>query len=473
MLFNSARFVVFFLAVYALYLLGRRHHRFQNRMLLAASYVFYGAWDWRFLGLLLISTLVDYVVGLRMGATDSPSRRKGLLVFSIVAQLGMLGFFKYFGFFLENLTSLLEALGLRPSPWTLRLILPVGISFYTFQTLSYTFDIYRRRMQPTRDFLDFALFVAFFPQLVAGPIERAANLLPQIARPRILDAARIDDGLFLILWGYFKKVVIADQAAQVANLVFKDPAAFTGGEILLGILAFTIQIYGDFSGYSDIARGTAKLMGFELMVNFRLPYFAISPSDFWQRWHISLSSWLRDYLFFPLGGPYGSRPRQVFTVMVTFLLSGLWHGAAWNFVIWGAYHGAIIVAYDLAGWRKAPAHKAAGGGSTPAYLARMGLMFVLTLIGWVIFRAESPAQIGTILTRVGLDVSAAGLPLARTVLLAALPLVVVQILQHRRRDLLAPARLPGWQRIPLYTLLLAGLAVLGVRQSVDFIYFQF
>jgi alginate O-acetyltransferase complex protein AlgI len=321
LLFNSFAFFLFFVVVYVLHLLlaklfARKRVKLQNLLLLVASYIFYGSWDWRFLSLIAISTLSDFVIGKSLGRVSDltpagRSRRKMLLACSVVVNLTILGFFKYFGFFAASAIDLLKFTGMRVNPLTLNVILPVGISFYTFQTMSYTIDIYRKRLQPTHSLLDFAVFVAFFPQLVAGPIERAANLLPQFARPRYIRVEQVNAGLFLILWGFYKKVVIADNVALIADQIFDHYTEYAGLDILLGVLAFSIQIYGDFSGYSDIARGLSRLMGFELLVNFRLPTFAVNPSDFWSRWHISLSSWLRDYLYIPLGGATGKVPGRL------------------------------------------------------------------------------------------------------------------------------------------------------------------
>ncbi|NEO92828.1 MAG: MBOAT family protein, partial [Moorea sp. SIO3G5] len=300
MLFNSFIFVLFFIIVYTLYLFLNRNYKAQNILLLIASYVFYGWWDWRFLSLLALSTVVDFTVGKQLQDIKEDRKRKLLLCISLVFNLSLLGFFKYFNFFAESFSSLLQIVGLQVDWVTLTILLPVGISFYTFQTMSYTIDIYRGKLKPISNFLDFALFVSFFPQLVAGPIERATTLIPQIILPRNLNIEQINAGILLIVWGYFKKVVIADNMATIANPIFNNYTQYQGLDVLIGILAFTVQIYGDFSGYSDIARGISKLMGFELMVNFKLPYFALNPSDFWLRWHISLSTWLRDYLYIPL-----------------------------------------------------------------------------------------------------------------------------------------------------------------------------
>jgi D-alanyl-lipoteichoic acid acyltransferase DltB (MBOAT superfamily) len=387
LLFNSLEFAVFLVFVLALYLCLPQ--RAQNRMLLVASYVFYGAWDWRFLGLIALSTLIDYAVGLRIAASDDPARRKRWVVVSIVSNLGILGAFKYAGFFAASLGRLGEALGLDVSPPVLSIVLPVGISFYTFQTLSYTIDVYRGLLKPTRNLLDFALFVSFFPQLVAGPIERATRLLPQIEGARRTTSQQLASGAWLILWGTFKKVVVADNLGALVNAVYAPGAEPTGLEVLFATYAFAFQIYGDFSGYTDVARGVARLLGVELMLNFDLPYLATSPADFWRRWHISLSSWLRDYLYIPLGGNRKGRARTYVNLMLTMLLGGLWHGAAWTFVVWGAYQGLLLALHRaLAPWlaRVAPTTAA---GRAAWWLVRVVVTFHLVCLGWLVFRAAS------------------------------------------------------------------------------------
>lgn len=358
MLFTQLTFWVFFAIVAALYVL--LPHKAQNRMLLVASYVFYGAWDWRFLSLILLSTGVDYVVGLKIGAEDHQARRKRLLAISLAVNLGMLGVFKYFGFFVSSFEALLAQFGYETDPFVLSIVLPVGISFYTFQTLSYTIDIYRRELEPSRDFLDFALFVAFFPQLVAGPIERARNLLPNIAAPRMLSWDALGRGAVLCLLGLIKKVVIADAIAPSVDAVYASPDP-TRADVILATWLFAIQIYCDFSGYTDIARGVAKMLGFRLMRNFAQPYFAVDPQEFWRRWHISLSTWLRDYLYISLGGNRGGAWTTYRNLMATMALGGLWHGAAWNFVLWGIYQGGCCP--FTACWRDRTSAAARGCGA--------------------------------------------------------------------------------------------------------------
>ena len=473
MLFNSFVFVGFFLLTYALYLSLGRRTRAQNLLLLVASYVFYGYWDWRFLGLLAVSTLIDFTVGKALYRAKDAHRRKLLLTISVCANLGILGFFKYYDFFARSLAEVLRLVGLDPDPLTLGILLPVGISFYTFQTMSYTIDIYRGKLAPTESLLDFALFVSFFPQLVAGPIERARTLLPQIERPRRIDRDQLAAGLWLILWGYFKKVVIADRMALIVNPVFAEQANYQGLELVVALLAFTVQIYGDFSGYTDIARGLAKLMGFELMVNFRLPYFAINPSDFWRRWHVSFSSWLRDYLYIPMGGNRGGKARTLRNLAVTMLLGGLWHGAAWNFVIWGGYHGALLVIYRWLDPNPIDANPWRSGVARLRVVGMMALMFLLTVFGWLMFRAQSASQILYFLSNMHQGLGRTGVELLYNLFFFAWPLAAVQLLQYRTGDLLAVCGLPTPIRIAIYCFLFCGIIIFGVHESMEFIYFQF
>jgi D-alanyl-lipoteichoic acid acyltransferase DltB (MBOAT superfamily) len=473
MLFNSFVFVPFFLLTYVIYLLLAKSYKAQNILLLIASYIFYGTWNWRFLLLLGTSTLVDFLVARALEKTEASNQRKRLLLISLLVNLSILGFFKYFNFFIESTINFLNVLGIQADPITLNIILPVGISFYTFQTLSYTIDVYRRKLKPAQNLLDFALYISFFPQLVAGPIERSTNLLPQITSPRKIKLAQVDAGLFIILWGYFKKVVVADNISVIANEVFNNYPQYQGLDLILGVLAFTIQIYCDFSGYSDIARGLAKLMGFELMVNFKLPYFAINPSDFWARWHISLSTWLKDYLYIPLGGNRYGVLSTCRNLMITMILGGLWHGAAWNFVLWGAFHGAILVLYRL--FDRNPEHLDPWSGNY-SYLrifSKMILMFALTNIGWVLFRSTSIQQIGYIFTHLSFQRSENSFAFLKDCFFLSTPLLVVQIFQYCSRDLLVLTKLKGYSRAIVYALILVLMAVYGYREPTEFIYFQF
>ncbi|HPO93741.1 MAG TPA: MBOAT family O-acyltransferase [Phycisphaerales bacterium] len=496
MLFHSVAFVVFFVIVYGLYLAlqGRtpprpRSPRFiaQNLVLLAASLVFYGWWDWRFLLLMLATAGVDHLVSVRIVQSDRASRRRLLLLVSLISNLGVLGFFKYFNFFAESVAEGLSLLGIEAHPALLRVALPVGISFYTFQSLSYTIDVYRGRMRPARSIFSFWLFVSFFPQLVAGPIERATHLLPQVENPRRIDPAQVDLGVWLILWGFFKKLVVADNLAIVANAIFAHPERATGPELYLGAVAFAGQIYGDFSAYSDIARGLCKLMGFDLMLNFRIPYAATSPSDFWNRWHISLSTWLRDYLYIPLGGNRRGTVVTQRNLMLTMLLGGLWHGAAWNYVLWGAFHGLVLVAYRpfqrridrvAAPSSADPTDRTPPPGCRGLQLALLRLvMFHLVLVGWILFRCRSLQEIGGYFRGLFAGWSTLAEALAGThfadVAFFAAPIVLMELWQHRTGDLSAPTRLSLAPRALLYTVLLAAMMVWGVRDAVEFIYFQF
>lgn len=466
MIFNSIDFVVFIAAVYAAYVM--LPFRAQNVLLLAASYFFYGCWDWRFLGLIWASCTLDYVVSLRIEAATRPAVRRGLLGASLLFNLGVLFAFKYYGFFASSLQALAGRFGVALDWPTLNVLLPVGISFYTFQTLSYTLDVYRRQLAPARGYLDYLLFVSFFPQLVAGPIERAGHLLGQVASPRRVTYAGLREGGWLLLLGFFKKVVVADNLAPLANDVFNAPGQVQGLGVFAGLLAFTFQIYGDFSGYSDIARGSARLMGFDLMLNFRMPYFATTPSDFWRRWHISLSTWLRDYLYIGLGGNRGGTWMTYRNLLLTMVLGGLWHGAAWHFVAWGAFHGLLLVAYR-------PGEKALAAWfarSTANRLAGMALFFFWTLFGWLLFRvnhlADVPVLLGAMLQPVG-----SGRLTLLTLACFAGPLLLLEALQERAGDMLVVKRWPAPARLACYAACVAAIMLCGSVERIQFIYFQF
>ena len=387
MLFNSFIFPPFLALVLTLYYVLR--HRGQNVMLLLASYFFYACWDWRFLGLLLLSTSTDWTLANLISRQQDRRIARGYVAASVAINLTFLGFFKYFNFFVDSLGALLGAAGLGGIDMHLRVILPVGISFYTFQSISYIVDVYRGDVRPAKNPIDFALFVAFFPHMVAGPIMHSRDLLPQIQQPRRTTFNQIREGSWLILWGFFKKLVVADNLAPVVSQIFTPQSAASAEVVLLGTYAFAYQIYCDFSGYTDIARGVAKLLGIELMLNFNQPYLAVNPSDFWRRWHISLSTWLRDYLYIPLGGNRGGRWMNYRNLMLTMVLGGLWHGAAWNFVLWGFYHGALLVGHRWITnrWNVLPERSAVS-----VALSRV-LMFNAVCYGWLLFRASSLTQI--------------------------------------------------------------------------------
>lgn len=472
MLFNSSVFVGFFVVVYALYLALRRNHRAQNLLLLVASIIFYGYWNWHFVFLLVITLVNEFYASHWIARSPDPRRRKRILVWSVAIDLVILGFFKYFNFFAASVGAALDTFGLHPGDIALQVLLPVGISFYIFQGISYTVDVYRGDLEPPARFTDFSLFVSFFPQLVAGPIERATNLMPQILKPRRIRMDQVNAGLFLILWGYFQKVVIADNLALVANQVFNNYGSYTGIDLVIGVAAFAFQIFCDFAGYSDIARGLAKLMGFELMVNFRVPYFALNPSDFWARWHISLSTWLRDYLYIPLGGNRNGELKTYRNLLITMLLGGLWHGAAWNFVAWGAFHGLLLVGYRMV--RLDSGHLVERKRLRRlTNLFQMLVMFVFTLIGWVLFRSSSMEQIFYILGNAGFATSSETAALAYNLAFYAIPLLVVQTAQYIAGDLLVVTRLPTALRSPAYAWFLLWIIIFGARQSIEFIYFQF
>jgi alginate O-acetyltransferase complex protein AlgI len=383
--FNSLSFWIFFFMVFSMYWLGPK--KAQNSILLIASYVFYGAWDWRFLSLILFSTIVDYTLAKKMNQRQS--NRKVLLSISIFTNLGLLATFKYLGFFIDEFNLLLSSLGATSLIPTISIILPVGISFYTFQTMSYTIDVYRKVTQPIHNFIDFALYVSFFPQLVAGPIERSHRLLPQIVRPRKFAHVHFEEGLYYIVYGLFLKIVLADNMAVIANSVYSSPIdSLLSLDVLVGTYAFAFQIYGDFAGYSFIAIGIAKWLGINLMINFNSPYLAKTPSEFWQRWHISLSSWLKDYLYIPLGGNKGGHWYTIRNLIITMVLGGLWHGAGWTFLVWGLFHGIILVIYRVIKWilEETQPHQRK---SRLLSLIQIGVMFHIILISWVFFRAET------------------------------------------------------------------------------------
>lgn len=391
MLFNSIEFAIFLPLVFFIYwFVTNKNIKKQNILLLFASYVFYGWWDWRFLTLIVFSSFVDYYVGVLLSKSNIPRIRKLLLATSIFVNLGFLGFFKYFNFFAENFADAFTLFGGTMEASRLNIILPVGISFYTFQTLSYSIDVYKRKLEPTHDIIAFFAFVSFFPQLVAGPIERASNLLPQFYKRRTFDYSKAVDGLRQVLWGLFKKVVIADNCAKYANIIFNNSDEYNGSTLVLGAVFFTFQIYGDFSGYSDIAIGTSRLFGFDLKKNFAFPYFSRDIGEFWRRWHISLSTWFRDYLYIPLGGSRGGTWMKVRNTFIIFLVSGFWHGANWTFIAWGALHAFYFLPLLLLNKNRQNIGVVAEGRVLPTIREFFSIFstFCLTVLGWIFFRAE-------------------------------------------------------------------------------------
>ncbi|WP_299128696.1 MBOAT family O-acyltransferase [uncultured Winogradskyella sp.] len=392
MLFNSFEFFVFLPIVFAIYwIIGSKRIKAQNLLIAVSSYVFYGWWDWRFLFLILFSSLVDYTIGLKLSQEHKQSNRKFLLWISICINLGFLGFFKYYNFFVDSLVDSFTFFGSQLSINTLNIILPVGISFYTFQTLSYTIDVYNKKLEPTKDFMAFMAFVSFFPQLVAGPIERATNLLPQFHKTRAFVYSNAVDGLRQVLWGLFKKVVIADNCAKYANLIFNNSEDYSGSTLLLGAFFFAFQIYGDFSGYSDIAIGISRLFGFNLKRNFAFPYFSRDIAEFWRRWHISLSTWFRDYLYIPLGGSRGGIKMKIRNTFIIFIVSGFWHGANWTFVVWGALNAIYFLPLLLLKKNRVNTDLVAEGKLLPSLkeLFQMAITFFITLLAWIFFRADN------------------------------------------------------------------------------------
>jgi len=392
MLFNSIDFAIFLPIVFILYwFVANKSLKLQNFLIVIASYIFYGWWDWRFLSLIIFSTVVDYTIGRKLENEKNQLKRKVLLWTSILINLGFLGFFKYYNFFLDNFITAFSFFGTEIQASSLNIILPVGISFYTFQTLSYTIDVYKQKLAPTKDFIAFSAFVSFFPQLVAGPIERATNLLPQFYKKRTFNYSKAVDGMRQILWGLFKKIVIADNCAQFANQIFNNSADMNGSTLVLGALFFTFQIYGDFSGYSDIAIGTSRLFGFDLRQNFNFPYFSRDIAEFWRRWHISLSTWFRDYLYIPLGGSRGGTWMKVRNTFIIFIVSGFWHGANWTFIFWGALNAIYFLPLLLTNNNRNNLDIVAQGKAFPSLkeLFFMSLTFSLTVFAWIFFRAEN------------------------------------------------------------------------------------
>ncbi len=392
MFFNSIDFAIFLPVVFILYwFVTNRNLKLQNLLIVIASYVFYGWWDWRFLSLIAFSTFIDYTIGIKLKKEDKILKRKVLLCISIFANLGFLGFFKYYNFFLGNFIAVFSLFGAQIKADTLNIILPVGISFYTFQTMSYTIDVYKKKLEPTEDFIAFSAFVSFFPQLVAGPIERAKNLLPQFYKKRTFNYSEASDGMRQILWGLFKKVVVADNCAEFANMIFNNSNDMSSSTLVLGALFFTFQIYGDFSGYSDIAIGTSRLFGFNLMRNFAFPYFSRDIAEFWRRWHISLSTWFRDYLYIPLGGSRGGTLSKIRNTFIIFIVSGFWHGANWTFIFWGALNALYFLPLLLSNSNRNNVEIVAKNKLLPSLkeLFQILATFTMTVFAWIFFRAEN------------------------------------------------------------------------------------
>lgn len=478
MLFNSLDFAIFLPIIFILYwFVFNKKIKYQNALIVAASYVFYGWWDWRFLFLILFSTLVDYAVGIALSKNEDTTKRKLLLWLSIIVNLGFLGFFKYYNFFLDNFIDAFSFLGRNIQPNTLNIILPVGISFYTFQTLSYTIDVYKRQLEPTKNFISFAAFVSFFPQLVAGPIERASNLLPQFYVKRDFNYNKAVDGLRQILWGLFKKVIIADNCAYFANIIFSGYETYSASTLVLGAVFFAFQIYGDFSGYSDIAIGVSRLFGFNLKQNFATPYFSRDVAEFWRRWHMSLSTWFRDYLYIPLGGSKGSKSNQIRNVFIIFIVSGFWHGANWTFIIWGALNALYFLPLLLRNMNRVHTNVVAQNSILPSIkeVFQMLFTFGLTVLAWVFFRAENVSMAFDYIARIA-DLSLFTMPQVRPTDLLTLILIFILIEWSGRRNLYAIERLwfkyPKAIRLFIYYAIAMLIFLIGGKTQ-EFIYFQF
>ncbi|MBU2061623.1 MAG: MBOAT family protein [Bacteroidetes bacterium] len=481
MLFNSIDFAIFLPVVFCLYwLLAKYSLRSQNVLIVVASYIFYGYWDWRFLFLIFFSSIVDFSISHWLDSENKAWKRKALLWSSIIVNLGILGFFKYYNFFLDNFVAAFKFLGQDINPSSLNIILPVGISFYTFQTLSYTIDVYRGKLKSTNDLIAFSAFVSFFPQLVAGPIERATHLLPQFSIKRKFNYPIAADGMRQIVWGLFKKIVIADNCAEYANYIFENSGSLNGVTLALGALFFTFQIYGDFSGYSDIAIGTARLFGFDLMRNFAFPYFSRDVAEFWRRWHISLSTWFRDYVYIPLGGSRGTSYAKIRNIFIIFIVSGFWHGANWTFIVWGALNALYFL--PLLIWNKNRVHTeiVAQGKLLPSMreILLIASTFGLTVLTWVFFRADSLTHafdyLLSILKNPGSFLLLSAYLKYKTILLLITFFFVIEWLGRERNHALE-AFLLKQKRILrhsfYYSLILIILWFGGQEQ--EFIYFQF
>ena len=486
MLFNSIEFLLFFVVVFFFYwkILSKSYAK-QNLLLLCSSYFFYGWWDWRFLSLIIFSSFVDYFVGQKLGTVKDQTYRKGLLLISLIVNLGFLAYFKYFNFFIDSFAELLNQLGFQSNRSSLNIILPVGISFYTFQTLSYTIDIYRKEIEPTKSVFAFFTFVAFFPQLVAGPIERAKRLLPQFEKPRKFNYKFASNGAKLILIGFFKKMVIADNAARLVDVVYNDPSNYVGFPMLVATIFFAFQIYCDFSGYSDIAVGSAKLMGFNLINNFNKPYFATSINDFWRRWHISLSTWFRDYVYIPLGGNRKNRLKTYINILITFTISGLWHGANWTFVVWGAFHGIMLIINKLINDIK---YNFKFISIECPYLLKVTITFIVTCFAWIFFRANSLNDAIFIINNMFIDTEdyfnllilstkfrGMGLIISDlfTVIIFIIILLIIDFFQLNNKLMkkFENSILMKWS---FYYFILFSIIMWGIQNSDDnFIYFQF
>jgi D-alanyl-lipoteichoic acid acyltransferase DltB (MBOAT superfamily) len=484
MLFNSIDFAIFLPIVFVLYwFVTQKNLKLQNFLVVVVSYVFYGWWDWRFLSLIVFSTLVDYVIGVLLSKEEHTIKRKLYIGISIVVNLGFLGFFKYYNFFLDNFITAFSFFGQSISGSGLNIILPVGISFYTFQTLSYSIDVYRKKLEPTKDFVAFSAFVCFFPQLVAGPIERASSLLPQFYKKRQFEYEKAVDGMRQILWGLFKKVVIADNCAILVNTIFENQESYSGSSLLIGAFLFSFQIYGDFSGYSDIAIGTSRLFGFNLMQNFAFPYFSRDIAEFWRRWHISLSTWFRDYLYIPLGGSKGTLTKTIFNVFIIFVVSGFWHGANWTFIFWGFINALFIIPSILLKTHRNNLDIVAKDSILPSLKEFLSVIitFVITTLIWVFFRAESLESAFYIINKIFSE-SMLKIPQLNSNFLSVKILsifivlfIIIEWLGRKNRFAIEENlnAIPKVLRWVFYLVIVGLIFFYGINDNLQFIYFQF
>ncbi len=479
MFFNSVGFAIFLPIVFILYwFVTNKSLKLQNILLLVSSYFFYACWDWRFLFLLIFSTLLDYYTGIKMSDAKNQTRKKFWFWLSISVNLSFLGVFKYYNFFAESFSATIANFGMQVNPWTLKVILPVGISFYTFHGLSYVIDIYKDRIKAEKNFIDYSVFVSFFPLLVAGPIERATHLLPQIQKKRVFNYAIAVDGLKQILWGLFKKVVIADHCAEITNLTFNNSGDYSGSTLALGAVFFAFQIYGDFSGYSDIALGTARLFGINLLRNFAFPYFSRDIAEFWRRWHISLSTWFRDYLYIPLGGSKGGTWPKVRNTFIIFLVSGFWHGANWTFIIWGFLNALYIMPSIIFNTNRNNLDIVAQGKYLPSLkeLFQIGMTFSLTVFAWIFFRAENVAHALSYISQI-CSRSFFTFPQVFPLLDSLIVIIFIIIEWMGREQQYAIARIgyfyPKIIRWALYTMIIFLIGMFMKTEETPFIYFQF
>ncbi|WP_299223589.1 MBOAT family protein [uncultured Psychroserpens sp.] len=485
MLFNSIDFAIFFPIVFILYWLVSKNLFNRNVLILISSYFFYGWWDWRFLFLIAISSIVDFVVGDKLHKTSNPKQRKNLLLISLLVNLGFLIYFKYTNFFVETFVDAFTLFGKNIEVSTLNIILPVGISFYTFQTLSYTIDIYRKQLKPTKNALSFFAFVSFFPQLVAGPIERASHLLPQFYKTYRFNYDQVKSGLLLMAFGLFKKMVIADRLAIAVNQVYNNPSDHYGFDVILATIFFAFQIYCDFSGYSDIAIGAARTMGFDLMKNFDSPYLSKSITEFWRRWHISLSTWFRDYVYIPLGGSRKGKHKTYANLFIVFLVSGLWHGAAMTFVIWGAIHGIIIVIEKAFYKQRIKIFEALHlKNNLASKIVFIPMIFIIVCFAWIFFRANSLKDSLTLISNIGKGVfnyeNIYSLGLVKPEFILSLITIVFLVIfewmhkTYNMQRLLAKQVLPvRWSFYLTVVFIILVFGIYGENQVSEFIYFQF